>query len=66
MKKGLTLVPLSIYLKGGLAKLELGLAKGKTAPDQRRAIQKKRRRETNAGFNEKTPLTLGCLFLYFR
>jgi len=40
-EKGLTLVPLSIYLKGGLAKLELGLAKGKAAPDQRRAIQKK-------------------------
>jgi SsrA-binding protein len=33
--KGFTLVPLSLYLKDGYAKLELALAKGKAAPDKR-------------------------------
>lgn len=36
--KGMTLVPLRIYLKRGIAKVEIGLAKGKDAPDKRRAI----------------------------
>jgi SsrA-binding protein len=34
-QKGLTLVPLRLYLKGGRAKLELGLAKGKKLYDKR-------------------------------
>ncbi len=38
-EKGLTLVPLSIYLKEGrIAKVELALAKGKTAYDKRDTI----------------------------
>jgi len=38
-EKGLTLVPLSIYLKDGrIAKVELALAKGKTSYDKRDAI----------------------------
>ena len=38
-EKGLTLVPLSIYLKDGRrAKVELALAKGKTSYDKRDAI----------------------------
>ena len=38
-EKGLTLVPLSIYIKDGRrAKVELGLAKGKTTHDKRDAI----------------------------
>jgi SsrA-binding protein len=37
-RRGLTLVPLKLYLKGGLAKVELGLARGKKAYDKREAI----------------------------
>jgi SsrA-binding protein len=36
--KGLTLVPLKLYLKGGKAKIELGLCKGKKLYDKRDAI----------------------------
>src|SRR6266566_621349 len=36
--KGLTLIPLSIYLKGGKAKIELGLGRGKKLYDKREAI----------------------------
>ncbi len=37
--KGLTLVPLKIYLKKGKAKLELAVAKGKHGPDKRLSIR---------------------------
>ncbi|MCF8001475.1 MAG: SsrA-binding protein SmpB [Halanaerobiales bacterium] len=37
-QKGYTLVPLSIYLKNNLAKIELALAKGKNVRDKRRDI----------------------------
>lgn len=40
-QKGYTLVPLSIYLKRNLAKVELALAKGKDVRDKRRDIAKK-------------------------
>src|SRR6476660_1479090 len=36
--KGLTIVPLRLYLSRGRAKLELGLARGKTHYDRRREI----------------------------
>ncbi|HEX6139907.1 MAG TPA: SsrA-binding protein SmpB [Candidatus Limnocylindria bacterium] len=36
--KGFTLVPLRLYIRGGLAKLELGVGRGKKAHDKRRAI----------------------------
>lgn len=36
--KGLTLIPLKIYLKGGRAKIELGLCKGKKLYDKREAV----------------------------
>jgi SsrA-binding protein len=40
--KGLTLVPLEIYFgDSGYAKVKLGLAKGKNAPDQREDIKRK-------------------------
>ncbi len=42
-QKGLTLVPLRIYIKSGIAKLELGLGRGKKQFDKRDAIA---RRET--------------------
>jgi SsrA-binding protein len=37
-QKGLTLVPMRLYLRGGRAKLELAVAKGKKAHDKRRSI----------------------------
>ena len=37
----LTLVPLSIYIKKGLIKLEIGLAKGKKAYEKREALKKR-------------------------
>lgn len=37
----LTLVPLSIYIKNNLAKVELGLAKSKTKFDKRASLKKK-------------------------
>ncbi|MFO8102151.1 MAG: SsrA-binding protein SmpB [Dehalococcoidia bacterium] len=45
-RKGLTLVPLKMYLKGGRAKIELGIAKGKKLHDKRRSmIQRQTDRE---------------------
>lgn len=41
MEKGLTLVPLKFYLKGGLIKLELGLCKGKRTVDKRQDIKQR-------------------------
>ena len=40
-QKGLTLIPLQIYLKDGLMKLELGLCKGKRLHDKRDSIAEK-------------------------
>lgn len=40
-QKGYTLIPLSVYLKNNLAKVELALAKGKNVHDKRRDIAKK-------------------------
>jgi SsrA-binding protein len=39
--QGFTLVPLSIYLKRGKAKLQVALAKGKAAPDKRRVTRER-------------------------
>jgi SsrA-binding protein len=41
MEKGLTLVPLRLYLKGRLIKLELGVARGKKLVDKREDLKKK-------------------------
>ena len=38
-QKGLTLVPLEIYLRRGRAKILVGLGKGKSAPDKRDTIK---------------------------
>ena len=40
-EKGLTLIPLKVYIKGNLVKLELGLCKGKKLYDKREALEKK-------------------------
>ena len=39
--RGTTLVPLAIYFKGGRAKVEIGVARGKQQHDKREAIRKK-------------------------
>jgi SsrA-binding protein len=40
-ERGLTIVPLRVYLKNGRVKLEIGLARGKHAHDKRESIKKK-------------------------
>lgn len=40
-EKGYTLIPLSVYLKHGLIKVELGLCKGKKAYDKRADIKER-------------------------
>lgn len=40
-RKGLTLVPLKLYIKKGIAKLQLGVAKGKRVYDKRDAITRR-------------------------
>jgi SsrA-binding protein len=39
--KGVTVIPLRVYLTHGLAKVEIGLAKGKKLYDKREAIAKR-------------------------
>lgn len=41
MQKGYTLVPLSVYIKEGLVKVELAVAKGKKLYDKRETIAKR-------------------------
>jgi len=38
-EKGLTLIPLQVYFKDGKAKVELGLAKGKSTYDKRQSLR---------------------------
>jgi SsrA-binding protein len=40
-QKGVTIVPLKVYLKSGRAKIEIALAKGKQKYDKRQAIAKR-------------------------
>jgi SsrA-binding protein len=40
-EKGLTIVPLKIYFKGKVCKLELGIARGKKLYDKREAIKRR-------------------------
>ncbi|MCC8051696.1 MAG: SsrA-binding protein SmpB [Clostridiales bacterium] len=50
-EKGYTLVPLRVYFKGSLVKVEIGLAKGKKLYDKRQDIAKKdQRREAEKEF----------------
>ena len=53
-QKGYTLVPLNVYFKGSLVKVEIGLAKGKKLYDKRQDIAKKdQRREAERQFKVK-------------
>lgn len=48
MEKGLTLVPLSVYFKGGRVKIAVGLARGKASYDKREKLaQDDARREVD-------------------
>lgn len=40
-KKGVTIIPLRVYLRDGLAKVEIGVAKGKKLYDKRAVIAKR-------------------------
>jgi SsrA-binding protein len=40
-KKGVTIIPLRVYLRDGLAKVEIGVAKGKKLYDKRATIAKR-------------------------
>ena len=40
-EKGLTLVPLQVYFKDGKAKVELGLAKGRSTVDKRESLKER-------------------------
>lgn len=53
-EKGFTLVPLRVYFKGSLVKVEIGLARGKKLYDKREDIAKKdQRREAEKEFKVK-------------
>ena len=50
-EKGMTLVPLQVYFKGSLVKVEVGLARGKKLYDKRQDIAKKdQRREVERDY----------------
>ncbi len=44
-EKGLTLVPLKVYFKDSLVKIEIGMARGKKLYDKRQDIARKIREE---------------------
>ena len=53
-QKGYTLVPLQVYLKGSLVKVQVGLGRGKKLYDKRQDIAKKdQRREAERDFKVK-------------
>ena len=53
-EKGLTLVPLKVYFKDSLVKIEIGMARGKKLYDKRQDIAKKdQRREAERDFKVK-------------
>ena len=53
-EKGMAIVPLKVYFKGSLVKVEIGLAKGKKLYDKRQDIAKKdQRREAERDYKMK-------------
>jgi len=56
-RKGLTLVPLKLYIRDGMAKLELGVARGRQTHDKRRVIaERDARRELERTTKERIKL----------
>jgi SsrA-binding protein len=53
-EKGLALIPLKVYFKNGLAKVELALAKGKKQYDRREDVaERDARREMDRAVKER-------------
>ena len=53
--RGLTVVPLKLYLKNGLAKIELALARGKKRYDKRQTIiERDRKREADRAIKNRS------------
>lgn len=53
-ERGLTFVPMSMYFKGGKAKVELGLGRGKARYDKRHALkEKQQKREMQRAMRRK-------------
>jgi len=56
MRKGLTIVPLKLYLKNGIAKVELGIVRGKKVYDKREALAlRDAQRQIERAFSQRTP-----------
>jgi SsrA-binding protein len=56
LRKGQTIVPLKLYLKKGIAKVELGVARGKKAYDKREVIAKRdAQRDMQRELSDRTP-----------
>jgi SsrA-binding protein len=55
--RGFTLVPLKLYIRNGMAKLELGIGRGKKAYDKRRTIaERDARRDLERNAKERIKL----------
>ena len=55
MRRGLTIVPLRLYLKNGIAKVELGVARGKKVYDKREALAlRDAQRQMERAFSQRT------------
>jgi SsrA-binding protein len=53
-ERGLTLIPLSLYLRNGFAKIELAIARGKKLYDKRQSIaEREARREQERSMKER-------------
>ena len=53
-EQGLTLIPLSVYFKGSLVKIKVGLCKGKKLYDKREALAKKdQKRDVERAMKER-------------
>ena len=52
-EKGFTVVPIEIYFKNGRAKMEIGLARGKTSFDRKDDLKEKEIKKDNERFTEK-------------
>lgn len=57
MRDGMTIMPLRVYIKGSLIKMQIGLAKGKKLHDKRRDIAKKdAQRQIQRNFKENNQM----------
>ena len=52
-EKGFTVVPIELYFKNGRAKMEIGLARGKTSFDRKDDLKEKDIKKDNERFTEK-------------